>query len=239
MHMLKPLASSFIGALLLVLAGAALAQKAVPGKDYEVIASPQKTADPKKIEVVEFFSYGCIHCADFEPALEGWLKNKPADVTFRAVPLVFHPTWRPLAKLYYALESLGELPRLHGKVFEAVHKQNQQLTTDEAVAKWAASQGINPAKFEEAYNAFGMDAKIGRGADLAKAFGVTGTPTIGVNGKYMTSPSMTAKNSTAPVYPRFLEVLDEVVVLARGGPAPAAAPEKRAGDKPEKKKKKS
>jgi thiol:disulfide interchange protein DsbA len=236
MHMLKSLATSVVGVLLLALAGAGLAQKAVPGKDYEVIASPQKTADPKKIEVIEFFSYGCPHCADFEPALGGWLKNKPADVTFRGVPLVFHPTWRPLAKLYYALESLGELPRLHAKVYEAVHKQNQQLTTDEAVAKWAASQGINPAKFEEAYNAFGMDAKIGRGADLAKAFGVTGTPSMGVNGKYLTSPSMTAKGSNAPVYPHFFEVLDEVVVLARGGPARAAGPEKPAGEKPEKKK---
>jgi thiol:disulfide interchange protein DsbA len=238
MHMLKPLASSFVAVLLLAFAGAVLAQKAAPGKDYEVIASPQKSADPKKIEIIEFFSYGCIHCADFEPALEAWLKDKPADVTFRPIPLVFHPSWRPLAKLYYALELLGELPRLHAKVFEAVHKQNQQLTTDEAVAKWAASQGIDPAKFQDAYNAFGIDAKIGRGADLARAFGVTGTPTIGVNGKYMTSPSMTAQNSSAPVYPRFFQVLDEVIVLARGGPAPAAAPEKQASDKPEKKKKK-
>lgn len=236
MQLLKSLVTSLFAVVVLGVAGSALAQKAVQGKDYEVLALPQKTADPKKIEIIEFFSYGCIHCAEFEPALAAWLKTKPVDVTFRAIPLVFHPTWRPLAKLYYALETLGELPRLHAKVFDAVHKENQQLTTDEAVAKWAAAQGINPAKFNEAYNAFGIDAKIGRGGDLAKAFGVTGTPTIGVNGKYMTAPSMTYKNNTAaPVFPRFFEVLDEVIVMARGGPAPKAAGAKDGAQKAEKK----
>jgi thiol:disulfide interchange protein DsbA len=192
-------------------AGAAFAQP-VPDKDYKLIAPAQRPADPKKIEVLEFFSYACPHCAEFEPSLQDWLKRKPKDVAFRSVPMVFREQWKPLAKLYYTLESMGELERLHMKVFHSIHKENQQLFDDAAVTKWAAAQNLDAKKFAETYG----------------SFGVSFTPSMAVNGKYYTGPSMTAAGGGGVDYLRFLQVLDQLIAMERGKPAAAPAARKKA-----------
>src|SRR5512139_1865614 len=111
----------------LALGSSVYAQGLVVDKDYRLITPPQRTDSGKKIEVIEFFSYACPHCADFEPSLQDWLKRKPKDVEYRAVPMVFRDAWRPLAKLYFALEQMGLADKYHMKVFDAIHKQGQQL----------------------------------------------------------------------------------------------------------------
>jgi thiol:disulfide interchange protein DsbA len=144
------------------LAVSALAQPPIADKEYKLINPPQRTETGKKIEVIEFFSYACPHCADFEPFLQDWLKRKPKDVEYRMVPMVFRENWKPLAKLFYTLEQMGLLERYHMRVFDAIHKQGQQLLTDQAVVDWAVKQGIDKAKFEQIYQSFGIDTKVPR-----------------------------------------------------------------------------
>jgi thiol:disulfide interchange protein DsbA len=211
--------------LTLVLVAAALTSPAfaqpVQDKDYTIISPAQKPADPKKIEVMEFFSYACGHCADFEPTLQDWVKRKPKDVEFRSVPMVFRPQWKPLAKLYYTLEAMGELERLHMKVFQSIHKDSQELFDDAAVTKWASAQGVDAKKFAEIYGSFGIDAKVQRADAIGKMHGVKFTPSMAINGKYYTGPSMTASGGGVS-YQRFLQVLDQLIAMER--PKPAAAP---------------
>lgn len=225
MHKLTALRRWTLALALAGLAGAALAQP-VQDRDYKLISPPQKPADAKKIEVLEFFSYACPHCAEFEPALQDWVKRKPKDVEFRSVPMVFREQWKPLAKLYYTLEAMGELGRVHMKVFHAIHKENQQLFDDAAVTKWAVAQGLDAKRFGEIYGSFGMDAKLQRAASMGRAYGVMFTPSMAVNGKYYTGPSMTATQSGVD-YLRFLQVLDELIAMERGKPASAPAGNKK------------
>jgi thiol:disulfide interchange protein DsbA len=225
MHKLTALLRLTLALVAAGLAGAAAAQP-VQDRDYKLISPPQKPADAKKIEVLEFFSYACPHCAEFEPALQDWLKRKPKDVDFRSVPMVFREQWKPLAKLYYTLEAMGELERLHMKVFHAIHKENQQLFDDASVTKWAASQSLDTKKFGDIYGSFGMDAKLQRAAAMGRAYGVMFTPSVAVNGKYYTGPSMTATAGGVD-YLRFLQVLDELIAMERGKPAAAPAGSKK------------
>src|SRR4051812_2754069 len=112
---------AYAAAILLTFAGTgAFAQAPVPGKDYTAVTPPQPTESAGKIEVIEFFSYACPHCATLEGPLNAWLKKKPADVEFKRVPTVFHESWAPYARLYYTLEAMNLVDRLHGEVFKAL-----------------------------------------------------------------------------------------------------------------------
>ena len=226
-----PLTKLFVRPLVLLavlaFAGGAGAQAPVADKEYKLITPPQRTESGKKIEVIEFFSYACPHCADFEPSLQDWVKRKPKDVEYRAVPMVFRDAWRPLAKLYFTLEQMGLVDRYHMKVFDAIHKQNQQLFTDQAVVDWAAKQGVDKAKFEQIYNSFGIDTKVQRAAAMGRAYGVQFTPSIAVNGKYWTGPSMVAGASGGLDLLRFFDVVDRLIAMERGKPAAAGSTKKK------------
>ena len=128
-------------------AGVASAQL-VEGKNYDRIKNPQPTESGNKIEVIEFFSYGCPHCAELEPFLEGWLAKLPPDVAFRRVPVMFQERWVPLGKIYYTLDSLGEERKLSPDVFKAIHGQNVSLWNDKAFFDWAASKWLDLKKVE-------------------------------------------------------------------------------------------
>jgi thiol:disulfide interchange protein DsbA len=210
--------SSLILALALV-ATPLHAQPPVADKEYKLINPPQKTESGKQIEVVEFFSYACPHCSDFEPYLQSWERRKPKDVAFRMVPMVFRDSWRPLAKLFYTLEAMGVLDKYHQAVFDSIHKQKQELFTDPAVIDWAVKQGMDKAKFEQVYNSFGIDAKVQRGVAMGKAYGVQFTPAMAVNGKYWTGPSMVASAGSLDMN-RFFSVVDELIAMERGPAAP-------------------
>src|SRR5678815_4440937 len=138
-------------ALLVLLAAAAFASNSavaqlVEGKNYARITNPQPVETGKKIEVIEFFSYGCPHCAELEPHLDAWLAKLPPDVAFRRVPVMFQQRWMPLAKIYYTLEALGVESKLSPDVFKALHGQNVALWGDNKFYDWAATKGIDRNK---------------------------------------------------------------------------------------------
>jgi protein dithiol oxidoreductase (disulfide-forming) len=205
--------------LALALLPASRAQQPVEGKEYRLIVPEQKPDSGSKIEVIEFFSYACPHCAEFEPDLEAWVKRKPKDVEYRMVPMVFRTEWKAPAKLYYTLEAMGLVAKYHTKVYDAIHKEKKDLFTDQGVKDWAKSVGIDAAKFNEVYDSFGIDTKLQRSATVGKEYGVQFTPALTVNGQFYTGPSMVTNPQGGLDYPRFFSVLDQLIDMARGKPA--------------------
>jgi thiol:disulfide interchange protein DsbA len=178
--------AALVALFCLLSAGLAGAQELREGRDYDVISPAQPTEVAGKIEVTEFFSYMCPHCAHFEPTLGPWVKALPKDVFFRRIPVIFRPQWEATAKLYYTLEAMGELDRLHGAVFEAIHGNGTNLMSDAAVIDWAASKGIDRKKFSDAYNSFTVQSKAGRAKQMQASFRIPGVPALVVGGKYRT-----------------------------------------------------
>ena len=167
----------------------AAAQMAAPqeGKEYLRLKNPQPVETGKKIEVIEFFSYGCPHCGEFEPILQAWIKSAPADVQFRRIPVMFQDRWLPLAKIYYTLEALGEEARFSPEVFVAVHGKGLNLWQDKTFFDWAASQGLDRKKVEDMYNSFGIQGKVNRARMSAQAYQVQSVPLIVVDGKFVSN----------------------------------------------------
>ena len=187
----------------------------VSGKEFRPINPPQPVAG-SQIEVLEFFSYGCGYCNDFEPLLNNWLANKPADVKFMHVPAVFNKRMVPHAMLYYTLEQTGLLPSLHAKVYDAIHRQGNNLADRETIMKWASAQGVDMKKFEAAYDSFGVGNKVQRAMQLARNYRVPGTPYMIVNGKYLTGPGMVLRSDGRGVDAnRFVFVLNTLVDMER------------------------
>ena len=180
--------------------------------EYKLINPPQPV-NGKTVEVLEFFSYACPHCAEFEPALQAWLKRKPKDVDVRIVPVVFRDEWKPGAKLYYTLEVMGALEKYHQKVFDAFHKEGKNLTTDKNVKSWAREVGLDPVKFDQTYDSFAVDSKVQRAIVLGRSYKVQFTPSIAVNGKYYTGPSMVAAGTHN--YNAFFGVVDDLIGMER------------------------
>jgi thiol:disulfide interchange protein DsbA len=202
-RMLALLASMF------VLTGAFGAEPAVEGTDYTRLSQPLPVESGKQIEVVEFFWYRCPHCNQLEPSLEAWAKKLPADVKLRPVPAVFNQNWQPAAKLFYALAELGVQANLHNKVFEAYHKDKLDLDDEAQLSAWVKKQGLDQARFLSAYRSFSVQTRVMKGAQEARAAGITGVPAVLVEGKYLTSVSMTLTEE------RLFEVLDQLVQRAR------------------------
>ena len=170
---------------LTVLASPAQAQLAV-GRDYVVIEPAQLTDNPAKIEVIEFFSYACPHCNDLSPHINKWAAKLPSDVVFKRVPVGFNnPFYQLMAKLYYTLEAIGELERLDGAVFNAIHEKGLKLVDDKSIAEWVASQGVDAKKFSDAFNAFGVISKTKRADQIAQASHISGVPALVVDGRYL------------------------------------------------------
>ena len=162
----------------------------VEGTDYAVLTQPRPTDSDGKIEVLEFFWYGCPHCNELHPRIKTWLKQKPKDVNFRYVPAIFRSNWIPGAKTFYALEALGETDRLHDKVYEAIHRDKIDLTKDEVLFDWMAKQGIDRKKFVDVYNSFAVQNQASRSTHMSKDYGLTGVPAVVVDGRYLTSGRM-------------------------------------------------
>ena len=155
------------------------------GKEFAPISPAQPTEDAAKIEVLEFFSYGCPHCADFNPLLT-WVAKLPADVVVKKVPVTFgRAAWANIAKLYYTLEITGDLHRLEADVFKAIHAERQNLFEEKALTEWVVKKGVDPKKFAETFASFGVMSKVKRGDQMAQAYKITGVPALAVDGKYM------------------------------------------------------
>lgn len=181
----------------------------VEGRDYTVLHNPQLTESGKKIEVLEFFWYGCPHCSDLHPHLKAWLKKMPKDVSFRYVPAIFRANWVPGAKTFYALDALGVKDKLHDKVYDAIHLDNLDLTNEEVLFGWVAKQGVDRKKFIDAYSSFSVQNQASRSAQMSKDYALSGVPALVVDGKYLTSGKMggTAQET--------LKILDELIVKVR------------------------
>ncbi|MDR2188434.1 MAG: thiol:disulfide interchange protein DsbA/DsbL [Azonexus sp.] len=170
---------------LAALTGAALSF-AAPAGAQTLISPPQLTENPAKIEVIEFFSYGCSHCADFYPLLSAWVAKQGPDVVVKKIPVSFgRAAWANIAKLYYTLEATGDLARLDGEAFRAIHGQRLNLFEERAVTEWAVKNGVDQKKFTETFNSFGINSKVRRGDQLQQAYKVEGVPTLAIDGKYL------------------------------------------------------
>ena len=162
-----------------------------------------------RIEVIEFFWYGCPYCYQLEPFLEGWLKRKPPDVDFRRAPAVFRQSWIAHARLFHVLDSLGELNRLHPVVYRTIHVDGQKLIDAEDAADWAARNGIERSRFIAAYSAPEMDRRVEQSLADTRRYEIKGTPSVVVDGRYVTSTGMSESISGV------IGILDDLVRLAR------------------------
>jgi thiol:disulfide interchange protein DsbA len=182
------------------------------GTDFLPLAKPAPVDAPAgKIEVIEFFWYSCPHCNAFEPLLAEWAKKLPADVAFRRVPVSFRPDFEPQQRLFFALEAMGLVEKLHAKVFAAIHTERQRLDQPPAIVDWVAKQGVDKAKFQDQYNSFSAASKLKRAAQLQDAYRVEGVPALGIAGRFYTDGTLT-KNMD-----RALQVVDYLVGEVRKG----------------------
>jgi len=192
-----------------VLAPGAAAQGAVEGRQYMKLNPGLPVETGKKIEVIEFFSYGCPHCAELEPYLQDWQKALPADVAFRRIPVMFQPQWVELAKVYYTLEALGDDGKLTREVFIDIHSKGMQLWSPAKFYDWAASKGLDRKKVEEMYTSFAMSGKVNRAKQLGQAYNIQEVPTLIVDGKFVTGPARAGSHANVPV------IVNELIAKAR------------------------
>jgi protein dithiol oxidoreductase (disulfide-forming) len=162
------------------------------GKDYTVLQAPQPVDTPAgKVEVIEFFWYGCPHCNEFEPVLEAWEKKQGPDVVFKRVPVAFRDDFIPHSKMYHALDALGVAEKVTPAVFNEIHVKKDYLLTPEKQAEFLATQGIDKKKYMDAYNSFSTQSAVQRDAKLLDQYKIDGVPTVIVQGKYVTGPAQT------------------------------------------------
>lgn len=178
------------------------------GRHYVEVSPRQPTKDARQVEVLEFFAYSCSHCYAFEPALEAWLKKLPRDVLFRRIPVAFREDFVIHQQLYLSMEALGLVDRLHGKVFQAIHGDKQRLATTTEIAAFADKNGADGKRFVETMSSFAVAGKVKQATALAAGYKIEGTPSIGVDGRWLTSGSQAGSNA------RSLAVADHLIELA-------------------------
>ena len=171
--------------------------KVEEGFDYRVLPITQPIDAKGKVEVIEFFWYGCPHCYEFEPELKGWIKRQNKDVVFKKVPIAFREELMPHSQLFYALEALGKGDTLNDKVMFAIHRENKRLLNENEIADWVAAQGVDRNAFLAAYRSFAVLSKARAANQLGNAYRIDGVPTVAVQGKYITSPSIAGSRAKA------------------------------------------
>jgi thiol:disulfide interchange protein DsbA len=180
------------------------------GEDYMVLEVPQRVEEPGKIEVLEFFWYGCIHCYNLEPGLENWVKKLPRDVNFVRIPAVLSQAWARDAQIFYAMEALGVLERLHRPLFDAIHRDRLRTDKPDAFNEWLTKNGVDPKKFDETLRSFSVQSKARRAAQMTIAYRVDGTPAMAVQGRYV-----------IPGSSRILQTTDYLIDFVRKSPPSA------------------
>ncbi len=181
---------------------------------------PQPVENDGKIEVLEFFGYGCIHCAHLEPRLHAWVKKQPADVKFVRVPVPAAHRGVPSIPLYYTLEAMGLADKMQQKIFDAIHVENIVLGNPSTLNTWLEKQGVDPKKFEEVQKSFSVQGKIRRAEKMAGDYRIEATPTLVVNGKYSVEQTAGAES--------LFSIAEALIADARAAnkPAATAAPAK-------------
>lgn len=224
-HMLSLLVMAGLSIATPVLAEAPAALQA--GKDYQPVRPPQPTESNDKIEVLEFFSFGCPHCNEFEPKFEAWVKALPKDVAVRKVPVSFgRDAWTLLGKVYLTLEVMGEADRLTPLVFHAVHEDHVEFGDEAQRANWLKKNGVDPAKFADTFKSFTVQTRMQHATQLAAAYQIQGVPTLAIDGKYIAAPSISGSFESA------LAVATQLTGASRAERKPAAAAPAPAASKP-------
>jgi thiol:disulfide interchange protein DsbA len=197
----------FIVALAFAAGGAWAAQ----GAEFERLPKPQPVDTPGKIEVIEFFWYGCPHCNVLEPHVDDWAKKLQKDVAFRKEHVVWpgRPDIEAHARLFLTLRAMGLLEKHHRAVFDAIHKEKMSLRSDKDIVEWAAKRGIDRAKFEATYKSFGINTQLARAKDLTNNYLADSVPSFAINGKYYTSLGATRSEK------RLFEVLNKLIADER------------------------
>ena len=181
------------------------------GVHYLSIGTPAPTeAPPGKVEVLEFFWYNCPHCNAFEPELAAWLKRMPKHVAFRRVPVAFNASFVPQQRLYFSLEALGLVEKLHGRVFDAIHNQKNKLDDGQAITAWVVQNGVDQAKFLAAYNSFSVETKTKKSVQLQEAYKVEGVPALGIAGQFYTDAGLAGGMTRA------LQIVEMLVAEKKG-----------------------
>jgi thiol:disulfide interchange protein DsbA len=183
--------------------------QAPAGQPWATLEPPQPTEGNGKIEVVEFFWYGCPHCYAMEPMVNAWLKTKPADVDFKRVPAFPSDSWGEHAKIYYTLEAMGKLPEMHQKVFDAIHKDHVNMLNKGKRDEFLKANGIDPAKYAEVEKSFSVVSKLSRARQLTAAYKVDSVPRFFVAGKYYTSGEQAGGND------KIFPTIDQMIAVVR------------------------
>jgi thiol:disulfide interchange protein DsbA len=183
----------------------------VEGREYTRLKDPVAVPGSGKIEVLEFFGYWCPHCAAFEPTLEAWARKLPADVNFRRIPVAFSPTQESYQRLYFAIEALGAINAMQGKVFVAMHANHQRLDKDAEIVALANANGVDGNKLLEAMKSFSVATKLAQARQAAQNYKIDGVPTLAVNGRFITSVGQ------AGTHERTVQVLDALIQKSRKG----------------------
>lgn len=204
--MRKLSAAFFLALAALCLSSVSVAEEFVAGQDYALVSPPVPAAGPGKVQVVEMFWYGCPHCYDFDPVIDGWLEDKPANVEFVRMPAIFNnPRWKLHAQAFYTAEVLEILDKFHKPFFEAVQKRHQRMATKEEIGQFFEQLDVDAATFNDTFDSFAVEAKVRRAADLTRQYGIDGVPHVIVNGKYRTDGPM------AKSYERLIRVMESLI----------------------------
>jgi thiol:disulfide interchange protein DsbA len=186
--------------------------KFIEGEHYEVLPIAVDTADPESLEVVEVFSYMCVHCYNFDPAVSAWSAAQADNVDFVRVPAIFNDDWESLAQAYYAAEVLGVSEEVHMPIFNAIHAKQIDLRRPELLAKiFADEASVSKEDFDQAFNSFSVRSRVQQAKAKGRAYRVTGVPTLIVNGKYRVDGRMAGNNT------RMLQVVDFLVAKEAAG----------------------
>ncbi|MCW8933505.1 MAG: thiol:disulfide interchange protein DsbA/DsbL [Gammaproteobacteria bacterium] len=186
MHFIKKIS---LLALIFLLPALSQAENYTEGKSYSKLPQTVATQTADKIEVLEFFWYGCPHCFSFEPTLKKWKQSKPANVTFIRVPAPLNPSWMVHTKTFYTLEIMGEGEKYHEAIFAHMHVKKQKLNSKSAIADFLAEQGVNKETFLATFDSFAVEMRAKQAMQLGQKYNVSGVPMLAVNGKYTVSGS--------------------------------------------------
>lgn len=191
--------------VLMIVPVLAIAANFKAGVHYTELDKPVATQTGDKIEVLEFFWYGCPHCFRFEPVVSRWGKNTADNVRFIRVPAPLNPKWMVHTKTYYALEMMDKLDLYHEAIFDAMHVKRKRLYTLDAIADFLANQGLDPNAFKDTYNSFGVEMRARQAMQLGRDYQLNGVPMLTVNGKYVISASK------AGGYQKMLDIADYLI----------------------------
>lgn len=180
------------------------------GEHYERLPYPVETRDPDKIEVIEVFSYACIHCKNFEPALKAWLPTIPDDVDFYRMPATFNSQWETLGQLFYTAEALGVTDKVHDEIYRAIHDRGVNLTDPTLMAEFFQEKaGVDPDEFNKVFSSFSVRSRVQQAHARGVAYRISGTPTMIVDGRYRVDGRMAGGNA------RMLDVVNYLVAQRR------------------------